>query len=201
MYLAGILGLCALLALPASGSAGSGLAFFALQENQNPSQPTPEVPAGTGSQPQQEPPPSGATESDPPKAKTPAPHSTARKPTVSKKRSGSKNKNAAPPAGQDATKTVVKHGSTSEPTTQLSPGITDEQAARQRESTNQLLTSTDATLQKLDVSQLSSDQKETIVQIRKFMEQAKAADAEGDPQRSYKLALKAHLLSDALEKQ
>lgn len=95
---------------------------------------------------------------------------------------------------------MVKHGSTSEPTTQLSPGITEEQAARQRETTSQLLSSTDATLQKLDASQLSSDQKETVVQIRKFMEQAKAADAEGDPQRSYKLALKAHLLTDALGK-
>jgi hypothetical protein len=39
-----------------------------------------------------------------------------------------------------------------------------------------------------------------VTQIRKFMEQAKAADAEGDPQRSYKLALKAHLLTDALGK-
>jgi hypothetical protein len=194
MYLACILGLCALLTLPLSGFAGSGLIFFALQDNQAPtSQPAPEAPSSAGSQPKQD-------QSDPPKPNTTPSHSTARKPTVSKKHSGATKKKSSPPAGQDATKTVVKHGSTSEPTTQLSPGITEEQAARQRETTSQLLSSTDATLQKLDASQLSSDQKETVVQIRKFMEQAKAADAEGDPQRSYKLALKAHLLTDALGK-
>jgi len=202
MYLACILGLCALLPGPVSGSAGSGLISFALQETQAAPTPTvPDTPSNAASQAKQDSSQSGETKSDPAESKTAAPKSTASKPPASRKHSGPKTKKAPPPAGQDATKTVIKHGSTSEPTTQLSPGITDEQAARQRESTNQLLSSTDATLQKLDVNELTSDQKETVVQIRKFMEQAKAADAEGDPQRSYKLALKAHLLTDALEKQ
>ena len=41
----------------------------------------------------------------------------------------------------------MRRGSTGEPTTKLFPSITDEQAARQRQNTNQLLVSTDASLQ------------------------------------------------------
>jgi hypothetical protein len=63
-----------------------------------------------------------------------------------------------------------------------------------------LLASTDAALRKLSWRLLSSDEQNTVVQIRKFMEQSKTADAAGDLQRSYKLALKAHLLSDELVK-
>ncbi len=94
----------------------------------------------------------------------------------------------------------MHRGGTAEPTTQLAPGITGEQAARQRQSTNQLLASTDASLQKLSGRLLTKDEQDTVTQIRKFMEQVKAADAAGDLQRAYKLAVKAHLLSDALAK-
>jgi hypothetical protein len=79
--------------------------------------------------------------------------------------------------------------------------MTSEQAARQRETTNQLLSSTDSALHKLSGRQLSSDDRNTVAQIRKLMEQAKSADNHGDLELSYKLALKAHLLSDALTKQ
>jgi hypothetical protein len=94
----------------------------------------------------------------------------------------------------------VHRGGTAEPTTKLTPSITEEQAAHQRETTNQLLASTDASLQKLSARPLTQDEQETVAQIRKFMEQVKVADSAGDLQRAYKLALKAHLLSDALVK-
>ena len=181
MYLAGILGLCALLYAPSAGDVGSGAWSLALQDAPS-----------TQSQ-------SAPAEQSAPKSKPEPDQPTQPKRSSPKKRTAKKKK-APDPAGQDPMKTVVRHGSTAEPTTQLAPGITEEQAARQRETTNQLLSSTDAALQKLDTHQLSSDQKETIEQIRKFMQQAKAADLEGDPQRSYKLALKAHLLADALER-
>jgi len=71
---------------------------------------------------------------------------------------------------------------------------------RQRQNTNDLLASTDASLQKLSGRQLTQDEQETVGQIRKFMQQVKEADKEGDLQRAYKLAVKAHLLSDALTK-
>jgi hypothetical protein len=63
-----------------------------------------------------------------------------------------------------------------------------------------LLTSTDASLQKLSGRTLTKEQQDTVAQIRKFQEQVKQADSAGDLQRAYKLAVKAHLLSDALAK-
>ena len=94
----------------------------------------------------------------------------------------------------------MRRGSTAEPTAKLAPGITEEQAARQRDNTNRLLASTNASLQKLSRRQLTDDEQQTVAQIRKFMEQVKAADTAGDLERAYKLAVKAHLLSDALAK-
>jgi hypothetical protein len=78
--------------------------------------------------------------------------------------------------------------------------MTEEQAAHQRETTNKLLATTDASLQKLSGRQLSKDEQDTVTQIKRFMQQVKTADAAGDLQRAYKLAVKAHLLSDALAK-
>ena len=78
--------------------------------------------------------------------------------------------------------------------------MTEEQAARQRQNTNKLLATTDASLQKLSARQLTKDEQDTVAQIRRFMQQVKAADAAGDLQRAYKLAVKAHLLSDAFAK-
>ncbi len=204
MYLAGILGLCALLYAPSAGDVGSGAWSLALQDapsTQSQSAPAEQSAPKSKTEPGQSKP--EATQTEPTTGnstgKASGNQATPQKHPASKKRAAKKKK-APDPAGQDPMKTVVRHGSTAEPTTQLAPGITEEQAARQRETTNQLLSSTDAALQKLDTHQLSSDQKETIEQIRKFMQQAKAADLEGDPQRSYKLALKAHLLADALER-
>jgi len=204
MYLAGILGLCALLYVPSAGSVGSGSWPFAPQDAPPAqSQSAPAEQSAPKSKPEQDQSKSEAPQSDV-GAANPTGKSSGNQPTKPKRSSSkkqtAKKKKSPDPAGEDPKKTVVRHGSTAEPTTQLAPGITEEQAARQRETTNQLLSSTDASLQKLDARQLSSDQKETIEQIRKFMQQAKAADAEGDPERSYKLALKAHLLTDALEK-
>jgi outer membrane biosynthesis protein TonB len=224
MYLAGILGLCALLHVPASGYVSSGSSFFASEEisipgwNQEPagtapSSPTPKQeqpkPDGSqaapqGSQPVESPPPPQT--SNPP-AITPVPSaapslgSEKSSPSTPKKHARKKKKKRSSGApGQPPQKKVVRRGSTGEPTTKLAPSITEEQAARQREHTNQLLVSTDASLQKLSGRQLSKDEQETVVQIRKFMEQVKTADAAGDLQRAYKLAVKAHLLSDALAK-
>jgi hypothetical protein len=114
-------------------------------------------------------------------------------------KSGTKKKPApAEPGGNS--KTVVREGSTSEPTTRLAPGMTAEQAAQQRKNTNQLLSATDSALQKLSGRLLNTDEQNTVAQIRKFMQQAKAAESDGDLELSYKLALKAQLLSEALNK-
>lgn len=226
MYLAGILGLCALLHVPAPGRVSSGALSFVFlaeaaiagqesnQEPAKPEQPTPETP-------QQEQPKPDASQPAPqenkPLEKAPQPqpspnppatnavpkggeHQHDQKPPATRKHPVRRKHTSPVGAGQGPQKKIVHRGGTGEATTQLAPGMTDEQAARQRQSTNQLLASTDVSLQKLSGQQLTKEQQDTVTQVRKFMEQVKAADAAGDLQRAYKLALKAHLLSDALAK-
>jgi outer membrane biosynthesis protein TonB len=225
MYLAGILGLCALLHAPALGhvsSAPSSLAPISKadilgqasnQETAKPDQPMAQSPQLDQPKPDtSQPAPQEAQPSEnaqqPQSSNPPAPSAVPSgrespnnpKTAATPKKQPARKKRTSPSAGQEPQRKVVRRGGTAEPTTQLAPGMTDEQAARQRQSTNQLLTSTDASLQKLAGRQLTKDEQETVVQIRKFMEQVKAADAAGDLQRAYKLALKAHLLSDALAK-
>src|SRR6266545_4986821 len=140
MYLAGILGLCALLHAPSAGAVGSGSWSFALQEAP-PAQPqtAPAEQSAPKSKPD-DPQSDAATANSTGKASPD--QSTKPKRSTPKKRAAKKKK-APDPASQDPKKTVVRHGSTAEPTTQLAPGITEEQAARQRETTTQLLSSTD----------------------------------------------------------
>jgi hypothetical protein len=217
MYLAGILGLCALLHVPASGHVGGGpsplaiadatsLRMAASQEPAKPETPPAEpapqdqtkpektapaetqAPATTPEQEKSNPPAAGQKEQNPPPA-----GSAGKKPVTHKKHSASQ-------ASQGSNKKVVRHGSAIEPITQLTPGMTEEQAAHQRAVTNQLLASTDASLQKLSGRTLTKEQQDTVTQIRKFQEQVKQADSTGDVKRAYNLAVKAHLLSDALTK-
>lgn len=217
MYLAGILGLCALLHVPASGHVGGGPSPLAIsdattlrmaasqepakpqtppaepapQDQTKPEKPAPaetQAPATTPEQEKSNPPAAGQKEQNPRPA-----GSGAKKPATHKKGPASQ-------AGQGSNKKVVRHGSAIEPITQLTPGMTEEQAAHQLAVTNQLLTSTDASLQKLSGRTLTKEQQDTVAQIRKFQEQVKQADSAGDLQRAYKLAVKAHLLSDALAK-
>lgn len=218
MYLAGVLVLCALhtclRACPGSLPAG-GLLFAPLGRSalhaalpQEPAKPEP--PKSANPPPDQpkpdagsEKPESGQTPaSEPasaPVAKPPAKTKPGQKPPGTEK-SGTKKKPASAEAAGNS-KTVVREGSTSEPTTRLAPGMmTAKQAADQRKSTNQLLSDTDSALQKLSGRLLNTDEQNTVAQIRKFMQQAKAADSDGDLELSYKLALKAHLLSEALNK-
>lgn len=97
-------------------------------------------------------------------------------------------------------KKVVRNGGTAEAGTQLSPGVSDEQASRERQSTSQLLSSTDANLKQLSARQLNTTQQDSVSQIKKYMQQAKAAEAAGDVQRAQNLASKALMLSDDLVK-
>lgn len=219
MYLAGILGLWALLHVPASGDVRSGASSCAPtvtavcswqdsnQEPVKPGQPQPDQSQPDASQPpSQEAAP--AENSQPPQAsKPPAPNPPASSQKAQTSKTGARSKKHAAKkrrlpskAAQDSEKKVVHRGGTEQPTTQLAPGISGEQAAQQRQNTNQLLASTDASLEKLSGRQLTKDEQDTVTQIRKFMEQVKSADAAGDLERAYKLAVKAHLLSDALAK-
>jgi len=105
---------------------------------------------------------------------------------------------AGTPAGTGPTKTVVRNGGIADRTVDLSPGLSQQQASRQIESTNQLLATSDANLKKISGRQLSANQQDTVKQIKSYMEQAKGAANGGDVQRAYNLALKANLLSAEL---
>ena len=76
-----------------------------------------------------------------------------------------------------------------------------EQASSQRQNTTQLLAATDANLKQISSRPMPSSQQASVDQIRKYMEQAKAAEQAGDVQRAQNLASKALLLSDDLAKQ
>jgi hypothetical protein len=97
-------------------------------------------------------------------------------------------------------KIVIRHGSTPEPTAQLAPGMTQEQARHQRQNTEQLLVSTETNLQQLAGRSLNSSQQETVGQIRNYMAGARSALQGGDTQRAHTMAAKAQLLSDDLVK-
>lgn len=98
-------------------------------------------------------------------------------------------------------KKVVRNGGTTDPVVQLTPGMSKEQATSQRQNTTQLLAATDNNLKRISARPLNSGQQDSVSQIRKYMEQARAAEQAGDVERAHNLASKALLLSDDLAKQ
>jgi len=97
-------------------------------------------------------------------------------------------------------KVVVRNGSTHEPTVQISPTVSQQQAVQQRQNTSQLLGVTEANLKKISEQSLTAERKNIVEQIRGYIEGAKAAEKAGDMQRAQNLASKARLLSDDLVK-
>lgn len=113
-----------------------------------------------------------------------------------------KKSNPTLPAGTSPngpTKTVVRNGSTPDPTVAISAGMNQQQISQQKQNTDQLLASADANLKVISTRQLSATQQDTVTQIKSFMEQAKAASSSGDVQRAYNLANKASMLSADLK--
>jgi hypothetical protein len=95
---------------------------------------------------------------------------------------------------------VVHHGSTGEPTAQLAPGMTPQQALHHRQTTEQLLGATDGNLEQLARRNLNQNQQDTVSQIRNYMAGARSALQDGDLSRARTLAFKAHLLANDLLK-
>jgi hypothetical protein len=167
------------------------------------------APAGGASQTTAPPEPSPAAGQEPqatqpatPKAKPAAPKkkpaSTAKRKTAGRSQKAKSSPAAAKPG--EPSKVVVKNGSAAEPSTQLAPGLSQQQASSKRQGTDQLLASTDENLKKISGRPLPSNQQDMVQQIRNFMEQAKAATNAGDLDRAHNLALKASLLAQELAK-
>jgi hypothetical protein len=102
-----------------------------------------------------------------------------------------------PPAQPKPNKTVVEGGASEGG--QLSAAIPNGAAAQQRSSTAQLLDATEANLKSIKRA-LSDAENEMVRQIQSYMRQSRLAMGDGDTERAYNLAWKAHSLSDELVK-
>ncbi len=94
---------------------------------------------------------------------------------------------------------MVNEGGTQPATSQLSPAVPNEQTAVQRQNTSQLLESTDYNLKNITRA-LNADEQAIVQHIHSYMQQSRDATRDGDTERAYNLALKAHLLCDELMK-
>jgi hypothetical protein len=119
---------------------------------------------------------------------------------VLKRRPAKKPLHKKKPAKTTSGKVIVRNGGATEGTPQLSPGISQEQAAHNRDNTEQLLATTDANLKSVAGRQLTPAQQSMVEQIHAYVTQSKAAADAGDLGRAHTLAFKAHLLSDELAK-
>ncbi len=76
--------------------------------------------------------------------------------------------------------------------------MSNDQKLHQKETTAQLLATTDANLKKIAGRQLTPIQQGILTQIQAYTQQSKHAADSGDSERAYILAFKARLLSDDL---
>jgi len=85
------------------------------------------------------------------------------------------------------------------PDTAIAAEVSHEQLTQQKQTTTQLLEATEKDLRGLNRS-LSHDEEAMVTQIKSYIAQSRKAASDGDFERAYNLATKAHLLSDALVK-
>ena len=93
---------------------------------------------------------------------------------------------------------MVRQGGAAEPSIQLAGGPATARASDQKNAAIQMLGTTEENLKKISGKQLSSEQQDTLAQIQQFIQQSKAAAANGDAERARTLAWKAELLSEDL---
>ncbi|MFI5087233.1 MAG: hypothetical protein ACHP7I_02465 [Terriglobales bacterium] len=172
--------------------------------------PPPQAQAPAISQPEPEAQPPVPAASEPnrpqPEATQPeiAPAATAPAPKPKTKPRHAAKKTVPPPAVEkpaekQPSKTVVTEGGTQPATPQLSASMPHDRAIHQKLNTNQLLEATDYNLKSISRT-LNTDEQAMLQHIRSYMQQSRDAAKDGDTERAYNLALKAHLLSDELIK-
>jgi len=153
-------------------------------------EPPPESPA-----PQQE----ASAEEAPPKKSQPK-HHNSKKPAQP-----APVTQANPPASPPANSTVavnrppvnpVVEGA---PDTAIAADVSSQTIVRQKQTTTELIDSAEKNLKGLNHS-LSHDEETMLMQIKSYIAQSRKATSDGDFERAYNLAVKAHLLADALLK-
>jgi outer membrane biosynthesis protein TonB len=142
------------------------------------------------------------TAEEPAPKKAPPKHKNAKKPTQ------------PPPVNQDSSTVAVNHppanaavespaasapaAAAPAPDTAIAADVTRE-LIHQKQTTTELLDSTEKDLKGLNRS-LNHDEETMLTQIKSYIQQSRKATADGDFERAFNLATKAHLLSDALTK-
>ena len=97
-------------------------------------------------------------------------------------------------------KIVVPEGGKQDPAPPpLTADTSHDEAAQQRLSTAQLIQTTEYNVRSITRA-LSTDEQAIVQHIRGYLDQSKQATKDGDTERAYNLAIKAHLLSDSLKK-
>jgi hypothetical protein len=109
-----------------------------------------------------------------------------------------KKKKPATKASAPGHKVVIRNGGAKDESAQLAPGLSKEQERHIRETTTQLLATTDANLKNIVGRQLTPTQQSLFDQVHTYVRQSKDASDAGDLDRAHTLANKAHLLSDEL---
>jgi len=144
--------------------------------------------------------PTDSAKTDPAKADSTKPGSSSVPTSSAETRSGiTKRPSRTSSSAAAPRKIVVRRGGAKEPATQIAPGMTPAEAARERQNAEQWLRSTGDQLPQLEVLP-DVHQQETVVQIRNYMDGARSALQEGDVRRASTLAEKAHLLAEDLLK-
>ena len=107
---------------------------------------------------------------------------------------------APPPAAPAKTsKLIIQEGNSSNSPGQLAAGVGLEDPSAHKQTTEELLQSTQANLNTIN-RPLSPEEQAMVAQIKDYMAQSRKATADSDTVRARNLALKAHLLSDELVK-
>jgi hypothetical protein len=136
------------------------------------------------------------------KRKTTQPVTTAQNnpPAAAPEAAGNAAPNANPGTSTMATAHPPANPASAPPAdTAIAADVTRAQLSRQKQTTAQLLEDTGKTLSSLN-RPLSHDEEGIVAQIRSYVTQSVSATKDGDFERAYNLATKAHLLSAALVK-
>jgi len=141
-----------------------------------------------------------ATVQEPPPKKAPAKHHNAKKPAQPQlvtQASTQANTQANPTVA--ANRPPVNPAVETTNDTAIAADVTSQQLNRQKQTTTDLLNSTEKDLKSLNRG-LSHDEEAMLTQIKSYIAQSRKATSDGDFERAYNLAMKAHLLADALVK-
>lgn len=153
-------------------------------------------------QPQQVPPPpqTAQAEDQPKQQQTKRPKTNARKQTTTPANSSNSQPSSTPTENTTAELHPPAPPVAPVTTVAIGPDVSSPEATRDRQSTNQLLDTTENQVKKLEGQTLSSDQHSVLMQIKSYIAQSRKAITDGDYERASNLAKKAQLLTEELVK-